>query len=500
MQSKSIWSQTAKAEKRPRLEEDITCTACVIGGGMAGVLSAYFLTEQGVDTVLLEASSIGSGQTKNATAKITSQHGLKYAHLEHEYSVGAARQYAALNQEAIEQYEKLIEKHHIDCDFERLPSYLYALQETQRVQDEFEAAKGAGIPCYMTDDTPLPLPVRSALVFPDQAQFHPLKFLFALSGQIKVYENTRVLTVDDTSAGPEGGKRGARGERYRVKTPLGSVYAQHIVFATHYPFVNMPGFFFTKQHQVRSYVVALQGAQNLGGLFFSADKNGLSFRNAGDALLVGGSGHRTGENPQGGRYETLSAQAAALFPKGQITARWSAQDCMPVGALPFIGRYSKAKPHWYVATGFGKWGMTSSMVAARTITGMITGKEEPRSEVFTENRMKIAFADDYAAEGAKAVKSYLREIFNIPDIYTADLKRGQGGVFIYDGVKAGVYKDEEGVLYAIDTKCPHMGCQLEWNADEKSWDCPCHGSRFTYRGELIDGPAQQSVPYKRDEQ
>ncbi|MCI8590306.1 MAG: FAD-dependent oxidoreductase [Clostridiales bacterium] len=477
MKSESIWQKTAKRSPTASLQESISCEACVIGGGMAGVLTAYFLTQKGVDTVLVEASSIGSGQTKNTTAKITAQHGLKYAHLTHEFGIEAAKQYASINQGAISDYERIIEKHKIECDFEKCSSYLYTLEEEERVKAEYHAAKDAGLATYLTDETPLPFPVKLAMVFTDQAQFHPLKFLYALADTIRVYENSRVLTVDE----------------HIVKTEKGEIRADHIVFACHYPFINVPGFYFAKQHQARSYAIALAQAPALDGVFFSADQNGFSFRNYKDFLLLGGGGHRTGENEDGGRYALLEAKAETWFPGCQLAARWSAQDCMPVGAVPYIGRYAESRPYWYVATGFGKWGMTSSMCAARVITGLILEKEEERGAVFAISRAKISFADDYAAESFQAVKNLSKELFSIPETYTNDLKKGESGVFIYNGVKAGVYRDENGDLFAIDTKCPHMGCQLTWNADEKSWDCPCHGSRFTYKGELIDGPAQADL-------
>ena len=477
MQTESIWQKTAEGKGFASLQESISCEACVIGGGMAGVLTAYFLKQKGVDVILLEASSIGSGQTKNTTAKITAQHGLKYAHLIHEFGIEAARQYASLNQEAILDYERIIKNHQIACDFEKCSSYLYTLEEEERVKAEYHAAKEAGLPAYLTDETPLPFSVKMAMVFTDQARFHPLKFLYALADNIKVYENTRVLTVED----------------HVVKTENGEVRANHIVFACHYPFINVPGFYFAKQHQARSYAVALAHAPILEGIFFSADQNGFSLRNYQDFLLLGGGAHRTGENEKGGRYALLEAKAKEWFPACSIAARWSAQDCMPVGAVPYIGRYAESKPYWYVATGFGKWGMTSSMCAARVITGLILGEQEERGEVFDISRAKLAFADDYAAEGLQAVKNLSKELFSIPETYTNDLKKGESGVFVYHGVKAGVYRDENGELFAIDTKCPHMGCQLTWNADEKSWDCPCHGSRFTYKGELIDGPAQTDL-------
>ncbi len=474
----SIWSRTAEMPKRKALSKDIQTNTAVIGGGLAGILTAYFLNNLGIKTVVLEASSVGSGQTKNTTAKITSQHGLIYDYLTEHFSQDKALQYARANQNAIEEYQRIIEKERISCHFERLPAYLYSTSEEKPLIKEAQAAKSLGIDASFTTRTSLPFEVKGAVKFNHQAQFHPLEFLKAISEGLEIYEDTRVKEVKGNEIFTDGGR----------------VRADKIVFACHYPFVNLPGLYFIKMHQERSYVIALSGAAKLDGTYLGIDSDGLSFRNYEDLLLLGGGNHRTGENRVGGQYDTLCRAAKELYKNSAETARWSAQDCMTPDYLPYIGQFSSTMPDWYIATGFKKWGMTSSMVSAVLISDAIAGIKNPNAELFSPLRAASApLAKGILQEGKQAVKGLSKRIFAPPREYTENLPEGHGGVVEYEGHKAGVYKDENGQVFAVSVQCPHLGCQLEWNPDEKSWDCPCHGSRFDYKGNLIDNPAQEDI-------
>ena len=277
-------------------------------------------------------------------------------------------------------------------------------------------------------------------------------------------------------------------------TDRGTVTAEHVVFACHYPFRNVPGYYFLRMHQERSYVLALENAAGLEGMYFGTDGDGLSFRPQGDLLLLGGGGHRTGENSAGGQYQKLRQAARSFWPESRETAAWSAQDGMPLDGVPYIGRFSATTPNWYVATGFQKWGMTSSMVAARLLTDLITTGASPWEEVFTPQRFQPSAAGKaLLQESTQAAKGLGRRLFTPPRAEVEALPRGHGGVVEYRGEKLGVYKDDGGEVFCVSVRCPHLGCQLEWNPDEKSWDCPCHGSRFDYRGRLLDGPAQRDA-------
>lgn len=447
---KSIWQETCTLPTYPALPGHIQTGAAIIGGGMAGLLTAYYLTRSGVPAVVLEARHIGSGQTAHTTAKITSQHNLIYSRLLQRFGEEQGRLYAAANQHAISEYERLVRSRDIDCDFTREAAVLYSQKETEPLRREAAAARLFGIPATITADTELPFPVQSALVFPDQARFHPLKFLKAITEGLTIYENTPVLSVKE---GPDS--------YHTLHTPHGTVSAKHVVFACHYPFPNIPGFYFSRIYQKRSYVLALRDAAGItafpDGMYLGIDSDGLSFRTAGDILLLGGQGHRTGactSDP----YKALEAAARTYFPHTQTVARWSAQDCMTLDGVPYIGRFSSRRPDWYIATGFGKWGMTSSMIAALMIQRLICGEPSPWSPVFSPKRLRLrASRRELASHMAASTR----------------------------GLTAGLIHPRR--------RCPHMGCALVFNPWENTWECPCHGSRFSQQGKLLSGPAQQDL-------
>ena len=476
--NKSIWSKTVEFPERTPLPGDLTADAAVIGGGLAGVLTAHFLQEAGLHVVVLEASRVGSGQTKNTTAKITSQHGLIYHRLLEQLGEERARQYAEANQRAIEEYRNLVTERRIECDFTEAPAYLYSTAEREPLEQEFEAARLLGIDAALCDGAELPFPVAAVLRFDRQARFHPLEFLRAVAEPLEIYEQTAVQSVEEN----------------RLQTDRGTVTAQHIVFATHYPFLNVPGYYFMRMHQERSYVLALENAAQLTGMYLGVDEDGLSLRPQGNLLLLGGGNHRTGENSAGGQYRKLREAAKRYWPESREAAAWSAQDCMTLDGMPYIGRFSSSTPNWYVATGFQKWGMTSSMVSALLLTDLIVKGESPWEAVFSPQRFEpTASAKTLMQETAQATKGLARKLFTPPRADIEALPTGHGGVVEYDGDKVGVYKDDNGEAFIVSIRCPHLGCQLEWNPDEKSWDCPCHGSRFDYRGNLIDNPAQRGL-------
>jgi Rieske Fe-S protein len=267
-----------------------------------------------------------------------------------------------------------------------------------------------------------------------------------------------------------------------------------VVVATHYPFINVPGYYFLRMHQERSYVVAIQNAQQLNGYYVDAQPDGLSFRNYEDLLLLGGADHRTGNNKAGGSYEHLRKIARRWYPNSQEKYHWSTQDCMPQDSIPYIGQYSEKTPNVYVATGFNKWGMSSSMVSAIILSDMIMGNKNEFAEVFSPHRFNIgASAKEFAKDGFNTAAGLLGRVFKIPSEHLDKIKAGKAGIIEYEDIKAGVYKDKEGKVFVVSTKCPHLGCQLNWNPDELSWDCPCHGSRFDYRGNLLDNPAMEDI-------
>lgn len=474
---KSIWSETKIPPRHP-LTTDREVEVAVIGAGMAGILTAYFLTLQGMKVIVLEADRIGSGQTQNTTAKITSQHGIIYEKLIKNLGSEKARLYGAGNHAAIDKYQEIIERENIPCDFERLPAYLYSTKDKEKLIREAEAASKLGLPAHFCEKVPLPFKTEGAVCFEGQAQFHPLKFIRKLSEKLNIYENTRVLKV----------------KGHLIQTNRGDINAQQIIFASHYPMLIVPGFYFLRLHQDRSYVTAYEGAKPLAGIYYSADPEGLSYRSYGDLLLAGGSSHRTGKNRSGGCYEEIRKKVNQEFPGLRERTYWSAQDCMTHDGLPLIGKYSILRPYWHVITGFGKWGMSFSMLGAMILSDNLAGRENPYARLFSPQRWNFLlsarnFMMDFKESAAGLL--WLHDLGKLPR--ESELSNGQGGV-VRKGIRRyGCYRDEKGIPHKISLRCSHMGCELSWNPDDKSWDCPCHGSRFDYHGNLIDDPAKDGV-------
>lgn len=475
----SIWSQTCRLPPRETLPGDIRTDIAVIGAGMAGILIASALQEAGRRVIVLEAGRIASGQTRNTTAKVTCQHALLYEKLTRSLGPDKARQYAQANAAALEEYRRIISQRNIPCDWEPQDAYVYGA-DTAQLRKEAETAAALGLPASFVEETKLPFPAAGAVRFENQAQFHPLKFLRAIAEPLTVYENTSVQRVEEN----------------QIITQWGRVQAEQIVFACHFPFVNFPGLYFARMHQERSYVIALENAAPMNGMWIGAEQGAYSFRNYGSLLLLGGGGHRCGENSTGGRYEMLRQQAAQWYPGSREVAHWSAQDCVTADSVPYVGPYAASRPHWFVATGFQKWGMTSSMVAAMLLRDQLCGREPPWAEVFDPGRFDEKTLTGLAKESGQAIKGLAKQLFQIPAEAAKELLPGHGGIVFWKGEKLGVYKDESGALWPVDIRCPHLGCQLEWNPDELSWDCPCHGSRFDCRGRLISGPAQEDLNHK----
>ncbi len=471
---KSVWSESCNFRRREALNGNVEADVVVIGAGITGLITAYMLKEKGINAVIIEAKEICSGNTQRTTAKITSQHSLIYNKLIKEFGEEKARQYASANQLAIKKYKEIINEKRIQCDFEEKDAYLYTLDNAQALKDELEAAIKVGIEAKLLDKIELPFEVKGALKFYKQAQFNPLKFLKAISEELIIYENTRAVEVKDGL----------------VITDKGIVTAKAIVIATHYPIMNTPGYYFMRMHQERSYVIALENAQNVNGMYIGIDKWGYSFRNYEDLLLLGGGSHRSGQNEDGGKYEELRQVARELYPEAKEKYHWSAQDCITVDEIPYIGQYSYETPNIYVATGFKKWGMTTSMVSAMILSDMISGKKNDFSEIFSPSRFDMsASIKNLSKDVMKTAKNFIAQKINIPSIDLENIERGHGGIVEYKDEKVGVYKDNKGACFTVTTKCPHLGCELQWNPDELSWDCPCHGSRFDYKGNWIESPA-----------
>lgn len=442
----SIWSDVTNPVSIKPLEHSISVDAAVIGGGLAGILTAYQLKNSGMRTAVFEKDMLGEGVTANTTGKITSQHGLIYDRLLRKAGEKTSRQYAQYNEQAIRQYRSIIKKENISCDFESISASLYDLHCTAELQKEVRAAKKLGIRAEFIPSPSLPFQTAGAAVFHGQAQFHPLKFLYALSRNLEIYQKTKALGIDQNTISV---LNVMNGKTYEVK-------AKHIVIATHYPFINFPGMYFLRMYQSCSYVLALKNAKVMDSMYIGTNPSDFSLRNYKDILLFGGRGHRTGDIPKQNPYTMLRQAAKAFFPQSVEIGRWSAQDCMPLRQVPYIGKYFWKKNPVYVASGFQKWGMTSSMTAATILSSQIRNEATASGRIFSPGNLSVH---------APVIPALKNTADNLKNLLKPD--------------KA--------------PRCSHMGCSLTWNPFEQTWDCPCHGSKFDKKGRIIRNPAQKHL-------
>lgn len=489
MDHQSFW-QIQKAPAFNPLKGNIEVNTLITGGGLCGLLCAYFLMRKGVsDVAIVDANEICSGVTANTTAKITSQHNLIYARLLHGLGEDQASQYAAANERAIRQYREIIRDEQIECDFVSCNAWVYTTSEKKRrdIEDEIRAAQKLGIAAAYDTATELPLSVKGAIKFPNQAHFHPLKFAFALC-DILSESGCRIYTHTKATAAEEG----------IVYTDRGNIRAKHILSCSHYPFIDKSSLLFSKIYQERSYVLALKDVDPIADMYIDCADDGFSFRpqkdeNNNDMVLFGGYGHKSGHENKKLHFDSLIEDSIQCYPNGKIAYMWSAQDCMTHDKIPYIGRYRSAGKNIYISTGFNKWGMTSSMAAADILSDLITKGDSNQHTVFSlDRRDPVLKAKSFVKESVDIVGNFLTNL-TIANEHVRNIEKNTGDIVEIDGKRAGVYKDQDGRLYAIKPVCTHMGCAIKWNKDENTWDCTCHGSRFDYQGNVIGGPALKAL-------
>lgn len=429
---KSIWQANTELPKFNELKNDLKTDVLIIGGGIAGILTAYFLRRNGISYVLAEKEKICSGVTQNTTAKITFQHGLNYQKILKDFGTETAQLYLQANKSAFEKYAELCQN--IKCNYEIKDNFVYSINDKQKLEDEISALSKIGYKAKLCNNIPLPFETAGAVQFKNQAQFNPLKFISEIVKDLNIYENTFIQELNENTA----------------ITNTRKITADKIIVTTHFPFINKHGSYFLKLFQHRSYVIALENAQNVNGMYVDENHTGMSFRNYENYLLVGGGGHRTGK--QGGGWYELRSFADKHYPNSHEKYYWAAQDCMSLDGIPYIGQYSKHTPNLYTASGFNKWGMTGAMLSAMILSDMIMEKKNNFAEIFNPSRSILK--PQLLINGFEAVKNLL----------TISKKR-----------------------------CTHMGCALKWNSAEHSWDCACHGSRFSEKGEILDNPANKNL-------
>lgn len=431
---KSVWSCSIEGQRNPRpaLSGDRKTDVLVVGGGLAGILTAWRLKQAGISCIVAEARTVGGGVTKNTTAKITAQHGLIYADMIKRFGMEKARLYYDTNTRAVEAYRSLGAQ--FDCDIKEQTAFVYSTDSRAKLEREAEAYQKLKIGAGIKETLPLPVKTVGAVVMENQAMFNPMKFLIAMSNDLEIYENTFIKDI----------------EGYSAVTDKGTVSAKHIVLATHFPMVNIPGLYFLKLYQHRSYVLALDGAPMQDGMYVDERQEGNSFRTYGKLLFIGGGDHKTGK--QGGGFEELTKLAKKAYPGAVIKYRWATQDCMTLDNVPYIGRHRAGVKNLYVATGFNKWGMTGSMVASELLCDLIMHGKSELEPLYSPQRF----------------------------IWTKQLALNSGAA-------------AAGLFSIGGPRCAHMGCKLHKNHTEGTWDCACHGSRFDQAGNVIDNPSKRKI-------
>lgn len=495
----SYWVESTKTTNYSKIDDEINTDICIIGGGITGIVTAYLLSKSApnLNIVILEADKVAMGVTANTTAKITSQHGLLYNYLYNSFGIETAKDYLNSNEEAIRLIENIVRENNLNCDFTSEDSYVYTCSKKNdnKIAEEWNTLKSIGYKAEYVTKCPLPFNIVSAIKFPNQAQFHPRKYLLSLlpileKNNIKIYENSKVTDIKH------------KNNKYELDVNNYKVNCNNLVLATHYPIKNFPGMYFIKMYQDSSYAIGVEIEKEIfNGMYVSCDTPTTSFRNITQdngkkLLIVGGGTHKTGKtgiNIQDS-YINLENYIKTIYPDATVKYKWMTEDCVTLDKIPYIGEFSNFLPNMYVATGYKKWGMTTSHVAAQIICDEILKKENRYEKIYKATRMEpIKNNKEFGNMLKQSVYSLGINKVTPPIIDFEQLSKDSGGVVNYKGEKLGIYKDKSGKLFAVVPYCKHLGCELSWNNLEKTWDCPCHGSRYDYEGKIITEPTTEAL-------
>ena len=494
--SVSYWREDTQLPTFPALQDDMKADVVIVGAGLTGITAAYLLAKEGKQIVLIEADDILNGTTGHTSAKITAQHGIIYDELLKNAGKNIAKLYYEANANALEFMTETINALNINCDYEKQDAYIYATtaMAKDKIMNVADAYKKLGIPGNTVDEIPIPITIKKGLMMPDQAQFHPLKYAHALIDEItrlngKIYEHTAAVNVEPGDSPIVLTRNNCR------------VQAKYVLQCTHFPFYEGYGLYSTRLYAERSYILAAKPKKPFpGGMYISADDDTRSLRsiriNNEDMILIVGAGHKTGQSKKDTmeHYRTLETFGEQTFGIESLPFRWSAQDLTSLDKIPYVGPLTPENPNILIATGYRKWGMTNSTAAALLLQDMILKRKNHYKQVYTPSRFHAnpsikTFLKENANVAAQLVKGKLDSTHQNAD----DLAPEEGAITSINGQRKGIYKNADGDVYIVDTTCTHVGCEVNWNQAEKTWDCPCHGSRFSYKGEVIEGPAEKPL-------
>ena len=500
---KSLWISNSGETNYPKLNKDINTEICIIGGGIVGAVTGYLLAKQGAKVVILEKDKICMGVTANSTAKLTSQHGLFYKYLANENGLDFAKAYLESNEEGIKLAEKIISDEKIECDYEKKDAYVFATNECEleKIKQEVNVLNQIGFDAKFVEKINIPVEkCLGAIKFENQAQFNSRKYTIELIDRIsknggEIYENSKVEKIDQIN------------KKFKISTCDYSVTADKVIIATHYPIKNFPGMYFSKMYQDKSYAIAvdinddkINIDKEIDGMYIQSCDPVISFRtadyNGKKLLIIAGCGHRTGE-PEGkieDSFVNLENYIKKYYPKSEVKFRWSTEDCVTLDKIPYIGEFSNLMNNIYVATGFKKWGMSTSHVAGKIISDLILGKENKYVKIYRATRLEpIKNIKEFGNMLKESTYSLVINKIKPAKDVLEKIPVGSGGIVDLGVEKVGVYKRDDGEIFAVKPYCGHLGCLVSWNNLEKTWDCPCHGSRYDYMGNIITEPTTKKL-------
>ncbi|WP_139365126.1 FAD-dependent oxidoreductase [Litchfieldia alkalitelluris] len=492
----SYWFKNLDIPQFSQLSEDIEVDVVIVGGGITGITSAYLLCKEGLRVAILEAGKLLNGTTGHTTAKVTAQHDLIYDEFINHLGHTKARMYYEANTEAMKFIKNTVKEHNIDCDFTKQDAFLYATTEkyNSKLEKELEAYQKLEIEGELENSIPFDIKILNALSMKNQAQFHPLKYLSHLLQEVVnsgglLFENTIAVNIEEED----------RKVNVRTRNDY-SVKADYALACSHFPFYEGTGLYSTRMYADRSYVLAVKTEREYpGGMYLSVDQPSRSLRsvkiNGDNAVLVGGESHKTGQGKDTlEHYKALEKFSKDVLNSNKILYRWSTQDLITLDKVPYVGAITASHPQILIATGYRKWGMTNGTAAARLLRDIVMKRENPYEELYTPSRfyadpsLKVFFRENF-----DVAKHLIKGKLEISEKEVSDLSTDEGAVVSIEGKRKGAYKDSNGKLHIVDTTCTHIGCEVNWNHGDRTWDCPCHGSRFSYTGEVIEGPAEKSL-------